>query len=816
MNQARLQLQKQYLKSRVSEDESQLVCALKGRLEEIRLGVQENLSKVASGNAEALLKHTDEDVDSTCRDLFVELMKQITTECSEKMIIFARHIMEQSLSMLQERCPCSFVVVAIGSLARGEATPYSDLEYLFLMEEKTVDAVGFFERLAMTSYFLIANLGETKLSYMDIEELKGWFDDCSTNGFKIDGLTEGAGNIPTGNGRGNLKNPFITTPQELLHRYESVMMQPDYNKALRGDLTAMLTYMRLVYSEGKGERMLADLKTAMRRIKADYHRTRLNVQMMENDVKKYKFEPQSDLAKKGYTLDVKKEMYRFPSILLLDLAIIYDCPGETSWDTIGKLFHNKNISKQVHDCLNLLLSCACYIRLSAYLYHKSHDDRVSVAQKIGQEDTQESQSLYAKQQRRWFIPNALFTTFCEHLIPLKQMLTDPANFKEVLALTDRFSNHWHIKAQYHYFLGHYHKALGFVNDYLGLSAHVSPQDAILQIRRIGQPFSWSVLMLTAEILLQCHEYKASLSFFKYLEEHELGKFWLQIAKCYTNTHQFTEALQVLQSLKATREKIDPELNFAFGELYYHQKKWKLAKMHFVDALKVYHSQASQEVLFDYYGFRVKNSPSSITSSDMSGYVMITHRGQLDIDKISYVTSEIINCVLYLGRILSKQWVLSEVPPHFFKCKNMIAALYGSKAIVPIQASVYNRIGQSLSRLKLHQEAMQYYKKAHRTYLLIHGVNAVDSEIAAVLYNQARCLNASGQNRAAYDVMKAAKEMYEKVNPSHRRIHMCQRFLWRYKAIIPTTIILLILMAVLASGIIYVVMNDYGISGHNRR
>ena len=267
MNQARLQLQKQYLKSRVSEDESQLVSALKGRLEEIRLGVQENLSKVASGNAEALLKHTDEDVDSTCRDLFVELMKQITTEC--KMIIFARHIMEQSLSMLLERCPCSFVVVAIGSLARGEATPYSDLEYLFLIEEKTEDTVGFFERLAMTSYFLIANLGETTLSYMDIEELKGWFDDCSTNGFKIDGLTEGAGNIPTGNGRGNLKNPFITTPQELLHRYELVMMQPDHKEALRGDLTAMLTYMRPVYTEGKGERMQADLKTATRRIKAD-------------------------------------------------------------------------------------------------------------------------------------------------------------------------------------------------------------------------------------------------------------------------------------------------------------------------------------------------------------------------------------------------------------------------------------------------------------------------------------------------------------------------------------------------------------------
>ena len=99
----------------------------------------------------------------------------------------------------------------------------------------------------MTSYFLIGNLGETKLSYMAIEELHGWFDDKSKNGFKIDGLAKGAGNIPTGNDLKNV-NHFIVTPKQLAKRYKTILDNPDPKEALRGDLTSMLTYTMSIYS----------------------------------------------------------------------------------------------------------------------------------------------------------------------------------------------------------------------------------------------------------------------------------------------------------------------------------------------------------------------------------------------------------------------------------------------------------------------------------------------------------------------------------------------------------------------------------------
>ena len=76
---------------------------------------------------------------------------------------------------------------------------------------------------------------------MAIEELQGWFDDQAKNGFKIDGLSPGAGNIPTGNWVNQNKNCFIITPEDLAAVYEEALKNPK-EEALRGELTAMLTY----------------------------------------------------------------------------------------------------------------------------------------------------------------------------------------------------------------------------------------------------------------------------------------------------------------------------------------------------------------------------------------------------------------------------------------------------------------------------------------------------------------------------------------------------------------------------------------------
>ena len=138
----------------------------------------------------------------------VDLLEPAITGQSDRMIGFAGKVIKDAVALMNKPLPCGFDAVALGSMARGESSPYSDLEFLFLLDDPITE---YFETLATIVYFLIGNLQETKLKYMAIDELTGWFTDEAKNGFKIDGLQQKAGNIPTGNGCSNPKNKFICT-----------------------------------------------------------------------------------------------------------------------------------------------------------------------------------------------------------------------------------------------------------------------------------------------------------------------------------------------------------------------------------------------------------------------------------------------------------------------------------------------------------------------------------------------------------------------------------------------------------------------------
>ena len=83
---------------------------------------------------------------------------------------------------------------------------------------------------------------------------------------RIDGLAKGAGNIPTGNSEDGCKNKFIKTPTELFEMCREVLNQPDSQKALRGDLTAMLNYMTPIYSSANWLTLLKYLQAELQKV----------------------------------------------------------------------------------------------------------------------------------------------------------------------------------------------------------------------------------------------------------------------------------------------------------------------------------------------------------------------------------------------------------------------------------------------------------------------------------------------------------------------------------------------------------------------
>jgi hypothetical protein len=302
------------------------------------------------------------------------------------MLAMLEQIMNHCVTIMKQKPPCSFSVVAIGSMARGEATPYSDLEYMFLLESgcKTKESVLYFEKLAIITYFIIGNFRETKLSYMAVDELMPWFEDKSQNGLKIDGLAPQAGNIPTGNGipktrvdeqpSGNIptgngsiltRNHFIATPEEIAQRYKLVFLDPNEAEALMGDFTAMLAYMKEVYTYKASQNqqdcnILEKLRNLLAVIEPNDKRKEANMKMLVADMEKFNFTPDVKLmGKMNFTLNVKKDLYRFPSILLYDLSIVRGCFEDSVWKTIDLLHEKKYISQCLRDTILFLMACAC-------------------------------------------------------------------------------------------------------------------------------------------------------------------------------------------------------------------------------------------------------------------------------------------------------------------------------------------------------------------------------------------------------------------------------------------------------------------------
>ena len=117
------------------------------KLTDIRLETKRQLKKVDALFESGL---SSEDIHHFQNEVF-----SISKYCTDQMIQLTHDIMKDSVELMEESLPCSFSVVVFGSMAKGEATPYSDLEYMFLVEDSCEENLKYFELLAIISYFLM-------------------------------------------------------------------------------------------------------------------------------------------------------------------------------------------------------------------------------------------------------------------------------------------------------------------------------------------------------------------------------------------------------------------------------------------------------------------------------------------------------------------------------------------------------------------------------------------------------------------------------------------------------------------------------------
>lgn len=362
------------------DEQLRTIADLKKRLEAIREESKASLIPVKElvGRFDCNLDSLDSAHNRELVDKFCSLMQTISRDCNKSMQEFSQRLVSEAFNMCGEKsyCPCQFEVIVIGSMAKGECTPYSDLEYLFLVQ--STQNIDYFVLLAVTSYFLIGSLQETSLAHMDIQELKGkWYRDSNPAGFQIDGITSRSGNIPTGSAYPNQRNKFIKTVSEMVNYYQDIYDNPG-NDADHGDLSAMLANTASIFKFGD-EDFHSELKNKLEEIQPNAKRIRASTKMLRSDVKRHNFLPNESFDR---IVDFKRQIYRYPSIMIHDLKIYFESKirikSSDSFQIAQTLLEENQISADLRRGLLYLLYAAQYIRLETYHYFGSQRDDVSL------------------------------------------------------------------------------------------------------------------------------------------------------------------------------------------------------------------------------------------------------------------------------------------------------------------------------------------------------------------------------------------------------------------------------------------------------
>ena len=211
--------------------------------------------------------------------------------------------------------------------------------------------------------------------------------------------------------------------------------------------------------------------------------------MLRTDAEKFNFEPTAEFARNGFNANVKKELYRFPSIILTDISIILGHTKKSSWDTLDSFTQQKSLPLYLLSALRFSLAAAVYVRLSAYLYHDSHDDRVAVTQLPNAHQPREGNHV----SRSWFLSQGMFSALFNKLLPIKYQLSRKFYWHIPSEEPGTIAIMW-SKVKTHHYSGRHDVALRTLVEIGG----GDPVNAINNIPH-GEPLS-EYSYLTAEVL----------------------------------------------------------------------------------------------------------------------------------------------------------------------------------------------------------------------------------------------------------------------------------------------------------------------------
>lgn len=251
---------------------------------------------------------------------------------------------------LLKRPPCAYAFLALGSWARHEMCPYSDIEFAVLLEEDSKDTREWFRKAIELLEMRVINLGETEHKI-----LKKMSFSLTPRGFSFDS----GGNHPLS------KEELMTTPQKLAQLQSPLV----YNSDLL--LTNTTRRSRFIF----GSRTLFEKYEYEKKAILDGTQNEKALSMRQERAKDIikghlkQFKPRFNQGKdKPLAYNVKEDLLRLPMFLFHGLADYYGCDDLNIWEIIKTCGNEEMV-------IRLFLSLF-ELRIACHLHYKCECDLV--------------------------------------------------------------------------------------------------------------------------------------------------------------------------------------------------------------------------------------------------------------------------------------------------------------------------------------------------------------------------------------------------------------------------------------------------------
>ncbi|CAH1268600.1 KLC4 [Branchiostoma lanceolatum] len=669
-----------------------------------------------------------------------DAIKDLFVEIAQSRKEFVGTLVGECMEVLGP-APCTYAVIGLGSQATETVTPYSDLEFAILLKEgsDTDEVKQYFRHLTHYVHLKVINLGETIIPAMAIKSLNdfesenpadNWFYDSATpRGFAFDGSMPWASKTPLGRDKTKAKPALelIRCPSSMAElQQENIAVSEGYHLSdilrnvccLTGNDGLVDEYMKIVN----------ETLTNTRRREGSVGVLHAG-ETLAKDVERY--------GKQGLTaklLDVKKDIYRFPTISIDSLCVLCGLKPGSVWKVISDMVESNILTRENADHLKVLVSISAELRLRTYLANGKQWETMSALSPIAT-DGQTGDHGAAFKSVFYLPDDDMLFRYHYRAIPLEKLLSSLSTDHDHLPESLR-----RLRSTTLFDAGSSVKARICIQLLKRQAAICHLEDDVALLLNTAEPFrQLEVLDYVDEGCISDESLSALL--------RRIATAWKLLGNSRKAISYYEMALRIVKTVHG-RGSCHPVIASIFGDL---GSAWLTLDENeeALGFLTIAHKMRE-----DIYGADPTH-PEIVSSlgslSEAWQYrgdfrkAMSVYEQNLRVTKVLYKDDDLklATCLQSTGGCLSNLGIYRKAIRYKKKALKIIQSIYGHSTGHPRVVSALKDLGQCHIDVGNHRTGIYYLEQALNAWKIVYGERAVHPDIASALSDLGLAWNSAG-------------------------------------------------------------------------